>query len=155
MGRRRLVGYGKSATAPARCVIWVASRRIRRRLPSRRDLFVSRASSLGLAATFLHRRASCTIGSLCEISRKGVGGLEKHSSRELGSIGAGHCFALETICVPADVADYDELRLARHPGYVPDVSGAVLGFRSDSAFDGNRYFNDRSDYRRNPVWAAV
>ena len=155
MGRRRFVGYGKSAAGPARGVIRVAPGRIRLRLPSRRDLFVSRASSLGLAATFLHRWASCTIGSLCGISRKGVGGLEKHSSRELGPIGARHCFALETICVPADVADYDELRLARHAGYVPDVSGAVLGFRSDSAVDGNRHFNDRSDCRRNFVWAPV
>src|SRR5439155_21087266 len=120
-----------------------------------RDLFVSRSSPLGLAATFLHRRASCPIGSICGISGKGVGGLEKDSSRELGRIGARNCFALETICVPDDVADYDDLRLARHAGYVPDISGAVLGVQSSSAFDSNRHFNDRSDYRRNPVWAPI
>src|SRR5436190_1973360 len=83
-------------TSIARRVVRVASRRIRRWLSSRRDLFVNRASSLGLATTLLHRRPSCIFGSLCEISRKGVGGLEKHSARELGSIGTRDCFALET-----------------------------------------------------------
>ena len=81
--------------------------------------------------------------------------MEELSSRELGPIGARNCIALETFSIPADDADYDELRLARHAGYVSHVSRAVLGFRSNSAFDGNRDFYDRSDYGRNPVWTLV
>src|SRR6187401_2568316 len=99
MGRRCFIGDGKSATTFARRVVRVASGRIRRWLSSRCGLFVDRASSLGLAATLLHRRASGTFGYLCEISRKGIAGLEKHPSRELGSLGTRNCFALETLSV--------------------------------------------------------
>src|SRR4051812_2573931 len=107
MGRRRFVGYGESATGPARRSVRRAAGRIRRWLSSRCDLFLNRAASLGLAATLLHRRTSFAIGSLCEVSRKGVGGLEKQSARELESLDTRNCFALEALSVPARHADYD------------------------------------------------
>src|SRR5206468_12654123 len=118
-------------------------------------LFAGGASPMGLAAPLFRGRASGAIGSLCAISSKGINSLEKHSSRELGSIDAVNWFALETICFPAAVIDCDEFRLAWHTGYVSDVFGAILGLQFFSAFDGNRHFDDWRDYRRNSFRSFV
>src|SRR5258707_12665073 len=137
----------------ARRIVGLASRGVCSRLYARGDLLFPRLSALGLAADVLYWRIAGLTGHLRTSPGEGIRGLAENAPRNLEPTRSRDCFPLETGHLSCAFDDDDELRLARHPGYVPDAAQTCVAFQSSEGCGRDRVHNGLSDYRRGFILA--
>src|SRR3954447_9790478 len=129
MGRGRVARHGESSAAAARFAQRIPAAGIRHGLSAGRHLLLSPVLAVRMAAAVFYRWIARAAGAVCAHAREGIGGLGEDEARDLGPARARHRVALEALPVPRIPHDGDELRLARHAGYVPDFPGAPVALR--------------------------
>ena len=155
MGRRRVVGDGKSATAPARRFVRSAAGRICGRLPPGCLLLFLRFSAVGLATDVLHRGTPGVARHLCSVARERVGGLAEDQTRNLEPAWACDCLALETVPLSRPPDDDDELCFSRNSGSLSDTAETCVAFWPEKSSRRHSVHNGWRNCRWNHIWLFV
>ena len=95
------------------------------------------------------------LGRFRPLPRERIGGVGEDSPVELEQSGPRDFLPLETVSLSDRLDDDDELRLARHAGYVSNLPAAPVGNAPDPARGDHCHLHGGSDSRRPADWLVV